>query len=339
VVRSRGVERDEDDVGLSDLEQRAKLADPVRGFAAALEQRVRSKEAAVIAEVKKASPSKGVIRAEFDPAAIAKQYAEGGAACLSVLTDEPYFQGHDDYLMAARSACALPVLRKDFLVDPWQVLESRALGADAILIIVAALDDGQMQEIEDASYAMAKTGRNMAKEAAMGGFYKSLADAEGIVVKEGTPNAMMLPDRPEWGALRGKHVDKRVYEDLLAMRTIRPKMLGENMWNQLQAITGTWKGLKTIASPVVQWNNVVSSMHMYDLAGGNYSEIPSMAKEIYSKGKLYEQMLEDGVFGSNFVRGELDDVAREVYEAYGASNIRFKSSGAGDGDGLTLTSR
>ncbi|MEK9820482.1 MAG: hypothetical protein VW443_12940, partial [Pseudomonadales bacterium] len=183
-----------------------------------------------------------------------------------------------------------------------------------------------------------KTGRMMSQEAAMGGFYKSLSEAQGIVVKEGTPNALMIPDRPEWGALRGKHVDKRVYEDLLAMRTMRPKMLGENMWNQLQAITGTWKGLKTIASPVVQFNNVVSSMHMYDLAGGNYSEIPSMAQEIYKGGKLYEQMIEDGVFGSNFVRGELDDVKREVYEAFGSSKIRFKSNLAdGMRDALDIT--
>lgn len=229
--------------------------------------------------------------------------------------------------------------RPDTLGD-WEILDELPLGQVRVRRQWTKDEKKSMQEIEDASYAMAKTGRNMAKEAAMGGFYKSLADAEGIVVKEGTPNAMMLPDRPEWGALRGKHVDKRVYEDLLAMRTIRPQMLGENMWNQLQAITGTWKGLKTIASPVVQWNNVVSSMHMYDLAGGNYSEIPSMAKEIYSKGKLYEQMLEDGVFGSNFVRGELDDVAREVYEAYGASRIRFKSSVAeGLRDAVDITRR
>ena len=188
-----------------------------------------------------------------------------------------------------------------------------------------------MGEIEDAAYAMAKTGRLMSKEAAMGGFYKSLSEADGIVLKEGTPNAMMIPDRPEWGALRGKHVDKRVYEDLLGMRTMRPQVLGENLWNHLQAVTGTWKGLKTIASPVVQFNNIVSSGHMYDMAGGNYSEVPAMAMEIVKKGKLYNQMVEDGVFGSNFVRGELDDVSREVYEAFGQGQIRFKSNVA---DGL-----
>jgi indole-3-glycerol phosphate synthase len=135
------------------LHARASEQTPPRGFRKALDTAALS-GFGLIAEVKKASPSKGLIRADFDPPAHARAYAAGGAACLSVLTDEPYFQGHDDYLKAARSACALPVLRKDFLVDPWQVLESRALGADAILIIVAALDDGQMQEIEYAALGL-----------------------------------------------------------------------------------------------------------------------------------------------------------------------------------------
>jgi len=134
-------------VGLAELERQAQLADAPRGFAQALLERARRKEPAVIAEIKRASPSKGVLREHFVPAQIAKSYEEGGAACLSVLTDVDFFQGADAYLQEARAACGLPVIRKDFLIDPYQVVEARALGADCVLLIVAALDDGRMAEL------------------------------------------------------------------------------------------------------------------------------------------------------------------------------------------------
>lgn len=136
-------------ISLAQLQQLAEQADPVRGFVESIERKLANGEAAVIAEVKKASPSKGLLREIFDPAEIAKTYEKHGAACLSVLTDQDFFQGHEAYLHAAREACQLPVIRKDFIIDPYQVFEARAIGADCILLIVAALDDNQLESLSE----------------------------------------------------------------------------------------------------------------------------------------------------------------------------------------------
>ena len=136
---------------LADLEAAARAAPPARCFAEAIHAAHATGKLALIAEIKKASPSKGLIRQDFHPAALARAYAEGGATCLSVLTEDRWFLGSDAYLMEARDACTLPVLRKDFTVDPWQVIEARAIGADAILLIMAALSDTQAAELEAAA--------------------------------------------------------------------------------------------------------------------------------------------------------------------------------------------
>ncbi|MBF1802137.1 indole-3-glycerol phosphate synthase TrpC [Alloalcanivorax profundimaris] len=136
---------------IGDFEAMAENQGKARGFAAALYRSVAEHRPAVIAEIKKASPSKGVIREDFDPVDIARRYEEAGASALSVLTDEEFFQGHEDYLRAARNAVTLPVLRKDFMIDPWQIFQSRAMGADAVLLIVAALSDAQLDELYHAA--------------------------------------------------------------------------------------------------------------------------------------------------------------------------------------------
>jgi indole-3-glycerol phosphate synthase len=141
-------------VPLEALRERLADADATRGFAAAIAAKIAAGRAGVIAEIKKASPSKGVLREDFRPAEIAKSYAAHGAACLSVLTDVDFFQGADAYLQEARAACRLPVIRKDFIIDPYQVYEARAMGADCILLIVACLDDGQLRSLNDLAHEL-----------------------------------------------------------------------------------------------------------------------------------------------------------------------------------------
>ncbi len=153
-VKREYVVKQKQAVPLSDLEERIKTQSETRGFMKALKTKADTAQIGLISEIKKASPSKGLIREAFDPAAIAKEYERAGVGCLSVLTDAPYFQGNDGDLITAREACTLPVLRKDFMVDSYQIIESRAIGADCILIIMAALSDAQAKELEAATHEL-----------------------------------------------------------------------------------------------------------------------------------------------------------------------------------------
>jgi len=141
-------------ISFPELARRTESLPPTRGFLSAIRDKISANKAAVIAEIKKASPSKGIIREDFDPAKIAGSFAANGAACLSVLTDQKYFKGQVEYLKTARAACDVPVLRKDFMIDPYQVYEAREMGADAILLIVAALGDPMMSDLEQAATAL-----------------------------------------------------------------------------------------------------------------------------------------------------------------------------------------
>ena len=152
-TKQREIAERQSEVSYDSLQRQAHHVSPPRGFVAALRRRVEQGAAGVIAEIKKASPSKGVIRDDFNVVEIARSYEAGGASCLSVLTDSEYFQGHEVFLTQARSACSLPVIRKDFIVDPYQVMEARAIGADCILLIVAALDDAQLVDLHAAARA------------------------------------------------------------------------------------------------------------------------------------------------------------------------------------------
>jgi indole-3-glycerol phosphate synthase len=153
-VKAQEVAADRKRVSEAELLQAAKARHDIRGFAQAIEQKIEAGLPGVIAEVKKASPSKGVLRENFQPAEIAVSYASHGAACLSVLTDVQFFQGADEYLCQARAACALPVLRKDFMVDPYQIIAARAMGADCILLIVSALSATQLSEFEACAFEL-----------------------------------------------------------------------------------------------------------------------------------------------------------------------------------------
>ena len=152
--KKQEIEERSENVSIDDLKMKCEHADVVRGFISSIEDKFSDGKPGIIAEIKKASSSKGVLREDFKPAEIAKSYAEHGAACLSILTDRDYFQGHEEYLMQARVSCDLPVIRKDFIIDPYQVYEARAINADCILLIVSCLEEAQMLELNDLAHEL-----------------------------------------------------------------------------------------------------------------------------------------------------------------------------------------